>query len=290
MLQKLAFWLKVSRPGLWFATLWLYLLPTSQMTAIGSSIPFWIGLFYVTFPLNFLVYGWNDMVDFDTDQVNPRKDSFWFGAKGTQTQLANLWKPVLVVQLICLPVLFYLIGWKFGVLMAIFTVINAMYNLPENGLRSHPPLELLCQIGYLLIVPFSILLNDIPNIPYPTYFYLLLFAWQSHLIGEVMDIEPDRKAGRRTTATIIGTKKTKLLIIGIVFVEVLLLFIVYQDFIFGGLLALALIWLLLDLFWIYRTQTYTLTQMKLFGVLSNLVAIFSMAYVWYSGCLLQIAN
>lgn len=28
--KQLVFWLKASRPGLWFATGWLYLLPTSQ--------------------------------------------------------------------------------------------------------------------------------------------------------------------------------------------------------------------------------------------------------------------
>ena len=76
IIKKLFFWLKVSRPGLWFATIWLYLLPTSQMDGIWTSIPFWIGLVYVTFPLNFLVYGWNDMVDIETDALNPRKDSF----------------------------------------------------------------------------------------------------------------------------------------------------------------------------------------------------------------------
>ncbi|MEM8907345.1 MAG: hypothetical protein AAGD05_05815, partial [Bacteroidota bacterium] len=81
MLQQGLFWLKVSRPGLWFATLWLYFLPTSQMSLLHSW-PFWLGLVYVTFPLNLLVYGWNDIVDQPIDAFNPRKDSYWFGAKG----------------------------------------------------------------------------------------------------------------------------------------------------------------------------------------------------------------
>ena len=103
-----------------------------------------------------------------------------------------------------------------------------------------------------------------------------------------MDIEPDRQSGRTTTATILGMKKTKLLIIAIVAGEIILLLAIFKDYIFGGMLVLALIWLLLDLFVIYKTQTYTLAQMKLFGLLSNVVAIVSMAYVWYSACLLQI--
>ena len=142
-------------------------------------------------------------------------------------------------------------------LLLSFVIINGLYNLPKNGLRSRPPLELLCQIGYVLIVPFSMFLNQTAEIPWQTYFYLLLFAWQSHLIGEVMDIEPDRASGRKTTATVVGIKATKLIIIGIVVLEVFLLFTVFKTYIFGGMLALGLIWLLLDLFLIYKTETYT---------------------------------
>ncbi len=284
--NKLIFWLKVSRPGLWFATIWLYLLPTSQMIDIWSSIPFWIGFFFVCFPLNFLVYGWNDIVDREIDLVNPRKDSFLFGARGTVSQLDQLKWAIAGVHLICLPVLLFYTNWKMLLLFSGIIIINGLYNLPKNGLRSRPPLELLCQIGYLLVAPFSILINDVSGLPWITYFYLLLFAWQSHLIGEVMDITPDRAAGRKTTATVIGIIKTKWLIIGIVVVEVSLLFFIFKDFVFGGMLALGLIWLLLDLLFIYKNKRYTLFQMKLFGVMSNLVAIASMAYVWWSGCLL----
>jgi 4-hydroxybenzoate polyprenyltransferase and related prenyltransferases len=286
LFNKLIFYLKVSRPGLWFATIWLYLLPTSQLTDIWTSVPFWIGFFFVSFPLNFLVYGWNDMVDREIDQVNPRKDSFLFGARGTESELSELKWAIAIIHGICLPVLLFYTNWKMLILFSGILIINGLYNLPKNGLRSRPPLELLCQVGYLLVAPFSILINDLSGLPWVTYFYLLLFAWQSHLIGEVMDIVPDRAAGRKTTATVIGIIKTKWLIISIVVIEVSLLFFVFKDFIFGGLLALGLIWLLLDLLFIYKKKQYTLFQMKLFGIMSNFVAVASMAYVWWSGCLL----
>lgn len=287
MIEKISFWLKVSRPGLWFATVWLYLLPTSQMD-VWESTNFWLGLFYVTFPLNFLVYGWNDMVDQKTDALNPRKDSFLFGARGSTEQLKSLWKPMLFVQLLMMPYFIWLAGWEMLVLFCGLAFVNWIYNLPDNGLRSKPPLELLCQLGYLLVAPFSILVNNTVTLPLLTFFYLFLFAMQSHLIGEVMDIEPDRASGRRTTATLLGMKKTKLIIIGIVLTEVVILMVCFKELIFGGMLALGLLWLILDLFLIYKTKKYTLNQMKFFGLLSNLVAIVSMAYVWYSGCLLSV--
>ncbi len=287
MFKQLLFWIKVSRPGLWFATIWLYLLPTGQMD-IWQDFDFWLGFFYVCFPLNFLVYGWNDIVDQKIDLLNPRKDTFWFGAKGTVEELRRLWIPILVSNLVFLPYFIFKGGSiMIGVFLAL-TLINWLYNLPESGFRSAPPWELMCQFGYLLIVPFSILLNQTEALPWQTYFYLSLFAIQSHLIGEVMDIEPDRKTGRKTTATVIGMRSTKLLIIGIVAAEVFLLFYYFQEYIFGGMLLLALLWLIIDLVLIFKTQIYTLSQMKLFAILSNIVAILSMSYVWYSGCLLQV--
>lgn len=285
--QQLLFWLKVSRPGLWFATIWLYLLPTGQMD-IWQDYDFWLGFFYVCFPLNFLVYGWNDIVDQKIDLVNPRKDTFWFGARGTSEQLNRLWIPILVVNVIFLPYFIYKGGpIMIGVFIAL-GLINWLYNLPEKGFRSAPPFELMCQFGYLLVVPFSILLNQSDPLPWQTYAYLSLFAIQSHLIGEVMDIEPDKKSGRKTTATVIGMRRTKLLIIGIVAFEVFLVFYYFNEYIFGTFLILALLWLIIDLAFIFKTKTYTLSQMKLFAVLSNLVALASMSYVWYSGCLLQV--
>ncbi|MEL6922871.1 MAG: UbiA family prenyltransferase [Bacteroidota bacterium] len=284
--QKIVFYLKVSRPGLWFATIWLYLLPVGQMEQIWQQPVFWLGLFYVCFPLNFLVYGWNDWADQEIDQLNPRKGNFLFGAKGTAQQLKGIAWAIGLVQLLLYPVFVWLAGPKMLLLLLGLLLINAVYNWPERGLRTRPPFELICQFGYLLVVPFSMWLNNAPELSWYTYLYLSLFAMQSHLMGEVMDVHPDKAGGRRTTATEIGIKKTKLLIIFIVMAEVSLLFFVFQDSIFGGMLLLGLLWLLLDLFLIFKTQRYTLAQMKLFGYGSNGVAFLSMAYVWYSGCLL----
>ncbi len=280
------FLLKVSRPGLWFATVWLYLLPTSQQSEIWYSPIFWLGLIYVCFPLNLLVYGWNDSVDYDTDQLNIRKDSFWFGAKGTQKQLQNLWKPILVTQLLFYPLLIWFGGWQMIPLLFGMLLVNYLYNLPEKGLRGKPPLELLCQVGYLLIAPLSIYLNQVDHLPFATYLYLFLFAVQSHIMGEVMDIEPDRKSNRKTTATVLGTAKTKMIIMLLVLIEVILLLFYFNDKFFAGFLGLGLVWLLIDLLIIFKTKKYTLGQMKLFAFGSNALAVISMVYVWISGCLL----
>ncbi len=283
---QLLYYLKTSRPGLWFATIWLYLLPTSQSPELSHSVAFWFGLFYVCFPMNFLVYGWNDAVDYETDKLNPRKDSFWFGARGTKAQLKNIWKPIVIVQFLTLPVLIWFGGFRVILIYGAFIIINGAYNLTKSGLRGRPPLELICQVGYLLVVPLSIAVNQLEALPWQTYLYLFLFAIQSHLIGEVMDIEPDRKAGRKTTATVLGLVKSKWLIAFIVATETVLLMTVFDEYIFGGMLGMGVIWLLLDILLIYKDRMYTEKEMRLLAKSSNLIALASIIYVWYSGCLL----
>jgi len=105
-----------------------------------------------------------------------------------------------------------------------------------------------------------------------------------------MDVVPDRLVGKTTTATMLGVFKTKLLIIFFISVEVGMLYFVFGDPYFAGLLALGLIWLLLDLFVVYGSKQYSLQQLKLFAYASNAMGLLSMSYVWYSGCLMLVVN
>jgi len=81
------FLLQVSRPGLWSTTALFYLMPLGHADIFHSG-KLWLGLFFVLFPLGFLLYGVNDIVDAETDSLNPRKGSFMFGSRGAREQLA----------------------------------------------------------------------------------------------------------------------------------------------------------------------------------------------------------
>ena len=71
--------IKTARPGFWSTSVWFYLLPLGGQQVFGDW-RFWLGLVYVTLPFGLLIYGCNDLVDGDTDRLNPRKDTFLFGA------------------------------------------------------------------------------------------------------------------------------------------------------------------------------------------------------------------
>ena len=79
--------LKISRPGLWFPTIWIYVLPLGAQLDKLESLEFWLGFFFVCFPLNFFVYSLNDYGDIQADAQNKRKGNFLFGAKSSKETL-----------------------------------------------------------------------------------------------------------------------------------------------------------------------------------------------------------
>jgi 4-hydroxybenzoate polyprenyltransferase len=283
MLRSLPFLLKTSRPGLWFPTVWLYLLPLAGAPLPLRSAAFWVGLVAVTFPLNLVVYGWNDRVDRETDRINPRKDSWLFGARGTDAQLDRLPAAMAAIGLSTLGVLVALSGPAVLGVGAAIAAFCWAYNHPTAGLRGRPPGDLLCQAGYLLVVALSCQVNAAPAPALGSWLYLGLFCAQAQLIGEVMDITPDRAAGRATTATVLGSRRARSLIIGVVSAEIGVVAVHFRDPVFAGGLALLLAWLVLDRLVLFPQGDYQPWQMKALGVLGNVAAVGSIVYVQATG-------
>ncbi|WP_452227414.1 UbiA family prenyltransferase [Lacinutrix cladophorae] len=279
--------LKISRPGLWFPTIWIYLVPFSLESGFLYDTNFWIGLLFVTFPLNYLVYGLNDYNDYLSDEINERKGNFLFGARSTKMQLSTIVKKVV---LIVTPFIIYFTlvsGFKMLLLLLFMIVINIVYNFKPFRIKERPPFEICIQMGYVFTAFFSVQLNDLQDLPWQTVLYLTLFAFQAHIAGEIMDIEPDLKAGKKTTATVIGRKSTKLIMLFLLFLETFILSYWFQDYVLAGFLAVFSLWLILDTFLFFKEKPYSLSQMKLFGLAMNVFAILSMIWVLYSGKIMQ---
>lgn len=279
--------LKISRPGLWFPTIWIYLVPFSLEDEFWLQPIFWIGLLFVTFPLNYLVYGLNDYNDYTADLVNDRKGNYLFGAKSTKYQLALVPKKI---TFIILPfVIFFTViaGFQMLALLVFMVLINIVYNFKPFRIKERPPFEICIQIGYVFTAFFSVLLNNLQMLPWQTILYLSLFAFQAHIAGEIMDIEPDLESGKKTTATLIGRKKTKLLMLFLLLIETYILFFWFKDFVLSTFLGTFSIWLIFDIFLFFKEKPYDLSQMKLFGYAMNISAIMSMIWILFSGKLLQ---
>jgi 4-hydroxybenzoate polyprenyltransferase len=282
----LVFLLKASRPGLWCTAAWFYLLPLGQRNIFHSNA-FWVGLLYVTFPLGLLLYGLNDIGDQRTDALNPRKDSFLFGARGSEADLRHL---PLAIGIIQAPFIYYF--WRvFGVrALAWFlaaAVANALYNAEPLRLKNRPGWDLLSQAAYGLVFVLSSWLNGVPGLPWVSAIFGILFAMHSHLLGQILDLEPDRRAGRTTTAALLGRVQGKWLLAGWIAFEALYCGFVFHAWLFAAALACGSLLFLADALWGFRDRNYPAWLLVTFMMAINIIELLTMPWVWKSGFFLR---
>ena len=283
LLSGFSFLVQVSRPGLWSTTAMFYLMPLGHWTAFRSPA-FWVGLFYVLFPLGLILYGVNDIADADADRFNPRKGTYLFGSLGAGEQ----WAVAAVVGFVLMQVpflilFFFLVGPR-TLLWLIVLWASWRFNVPRFGWKGVPPLDVLIQSSYLLVFVLSSWLNGVPQLPWPTFVFGALFAMHSHVFGEVMDIAPDRLIGRRTTATAIGAVRAKWLIAAILCVEMVLL----RQFFHAGLVAIFLrwaCWFVIDATFLWKNRAYRPLEMRVFMWAWNLASLAAIYWDWWSAAL-----
>lgn len=279
--------LKISRPGLWFPTIWIYILPLGNDLSATNDPLFWIGLFFVCFPLNFFVYGLNDLGDVNADKFNNRKGNFLFGAKADEPTLRKAVKWA-TIFLFAFMILFTLTsGWQMIPLFLAIALFNYVYNFKPYRIKTRPPFELAIQVGYILTAVFSSYLNDLDQIPWQTMIYLCFFCFQAHLAGEIMDLDPDREAGKKTTANLFGRVNAKLFMFLLLLIEVFILIFWFNDLVLAAGLGAFAIWLLIDVFLVFRNKSYTLSEMMLFGYGMNIIGLASMVWLLLEAKLLH---
>lgn len=277
--SELAFLVQVSRPGLWSTTALFYLMPLGH-AGLWHSKTLWLGLAYVLFPLGLLLYGVNDIVDAGADRFNPRKGTFLFGSRGRSDQLSALRWKIAAIHIPFLLIFFYMIGPRILAWYAALLVAVAIYNAPRFGWKGHPLFDVLIQASYLLVFILSSWLNRAAQLPWQTFLFGALFAMHSHVFGEVMDIEPDRLAGRKTTATCIGAVPSKLLIAAFLAAETAIVYVFFRDAVIAGFLAIGAIWFLLDASLLWRNRPYSPSEMRLFMWGWNAAALLGIFWNW----------
>lgn len=284
-MKHVRFLLQVARPGFWPTSAWFYVLAMGGRD-VFDTLGFWLGLVFVTFPMGLFVYGWNDIVDTETDRRNPRKGSYLFGARPTDEQIARLPQAIVAVQIPFFIAFYAMLGAKAMWLLAGLVGFSLIYNAPRWGFKNCPVLDLLNQAGYVLVFVLSAWLNDAPMLPWPTFLFGAMFAMHSHLLGAMMDIEPDAAAGRRTTAGLLGRTRSRACIGVFLAVEAALILICFREYVIAGGLACGALW-----FWIEaivrNDKPYSKREMAAYLVGWNIVAIGSAPWIWSSAALVE---
>ena len=207
MLNKIIQLIKVARPISWVNT--AYPFAATYLVLGGGVDPiFIIGTLFFLIPYNLLMYGINDVFDYESDIQNPRKNSIEGALEAKSFHPTIIWTsialtvPFAVALIILSPVLAAVI------LVAVIFFVVA-YSMKWFRFKEIPFLDsITSSIHFVGPMIFAIAVTGFQPQAWP--FALALFLWgiASHAFGAVQDVIPDRKGNLKSIATVIGARST----------------------------------------------------------------------------------
>lgn len=167
-----------------------------------------------------------------------------------------------------------MLGWFAAVLLT-----NAAYN--NLGFKARPVLDVLNQAGYVLVFVLASWLCDVPQLNPAAVAFSALFAMLSHVFGQLMDLDQDRDAGRRSTAVVLGPRWTKALLVLILAVEAGIAWRWFSGWYVAGFMGAGALFFAVDA--LAGPTRYPVSFTKVFFVGWNLVVLTTMHFVWRLG-------
>ncbi|MES3516202.1 MAG: prenyltransferase [Natronomonas sp.] len=198
--------LRLSRPRFWMYLAGPVIVGVAYAATTVEELfaPIGIALFlYFVLPANFLLYGINDVFDVEIDEANPKKEEREIRYHGDRLV------PVVVIAsaLIGLGFLPFLPGAGIAA-MVLFLFLAVQYSAPPFRFKTTPFLDSASNGLYILpgVVAYAAIEGAAP--PLAAIVGGWLWAMGMHTFSAIPDIEPDREAGIKTTATVLGKMPT----------------------------------------------------------------------------------
>lgn len=197
----------ISRPISWPNT--AYPFAAGYLVTGGTIDATWlVATAYFLIPYNLLMYGINDVFDYESDVRNPRKGGIEGAKEQKKFHPVIIWASVLTN----LPFVAYLMFVGSVVSAAIFlALVFFVLAYSVKGLR-FKELPLLDSITSSIhfVGPLVFALSLTHSLVPATAYLIAFFFWgmASHAFGAVQDIIPDREGGLASIATKLGAKKT----------------------------------------------------------------------------------
>jgi 4-hydroxybenzoate polyprenyltransferase len=162
---------------------------------------------YFLLPANVYLYGINDVFDRDVDAENPKKEGREVRYEGSRTVLVVVALSGLV-GLAFVP--FFALRGQYGAALAtlLYLLLATEYSAPPLRFKTTPFLDSVSNGLYVLpaVIAFAAVAGSLP--PLGAIAGGWLWAMGMHTFSAIPDIEPDREAGIRTTATELGEAST----------------------------------------------------------------------------------
>lgn len=213
---------KISRPISWPNT--AYPFAAAYLMAGGPlDWTFVVATLFFLIPYNLLMYGVNDVFDYESDIRNPRKG----GIEGAVEQKAFhntiLWSSFLL----CIP----FIWWLFisgnslsNIVLTIVIFFVVAYSIKGLRFKEVPVLDsMTSSIHFVGPMIYGLVLTGFNASYVPFVFAFFLWGLASHAFGAVQDIVPDRQGGLSSVATVFGARKTVRVVVLLYLISSLLL-------------------------------------------------------------------
>lgn len=202
------FLLKISRPRFWLYILGPFLIGLVGGSAQPSDILNWKMLVFGTyffFPANLLIYGINDIFDYETDRLNEKKNEYETLVEPDYRR--KLWAAILLSNLPFIALSLFL-GELIILAMGGFLFFSCFYSAPPIRAKTKPFLDSIFNILYLFPGIFAFILISGKMPPFIVIIAAGLWTMAMHAYSAIPDIEADQKAGLKTIATWLGSKGT----------------------------------------------------------------------------------
>lgn len=203
-MPRLRFLLKVSRPRFWFYIFGPYIVGLVAAVATLKDIANWQnGLFalYFLFPANLLIYGVNDIFDFETDKLNKKKIDYETLVAPDRRKSLTIWISATNIPFIIAAIIFAPSALPS---LAGFLFFSIFYSAPPIRAKAKPFLDSAFNILYVFPGAFAyqMLSGKFP----PVSLMLAAGLWTSamHAYSAIPDIDADREANLKTIATVCG--------------------------------------------------------------------------------------
>lgn len=204
------FLMKVSRPRFWlylFGPFMIGLAAGATTRGEFLSLGNILFAFYFLFPANLLIYGVNDIFDFETDKLNPKKQEYETLVQPGDRRV--LWIAIFVTNL---PFVIAAAFFNATVLAALagFLFFSIFYSAPPVRAKAIPVVDSLFNVLYVFpgIFAFALITGNFP----PAAAIAAGGFWTAamHAYSAIPDMASDRLAGVETVATFLGRNGTHL--------------------------------------------------------------------------------
>jgi 4-hydroxybenzoate polyprenyltransferase len=198
----------LSRPRFWIYVLGPYLVGLASGAAVLSDFQRWpvllFGLFF-TFPANLLIYGVNDIFDYETDINNIKKTNY--ESIVTPAERAALWRVIALITLPFTAVLPVVPTTALAPLSASL-FFSIFYSAPPIRAKARPVLDSAFNVLYIFPGVFGYFLIGGHTLSFQLVIAAWCWAMAMHAYSAVPDISADRDAGLTTVATLFGFRGT----------------------------------------------------------------------------------